>query len=293
MKLYNQEKNVHVPLQNDAAPLSMLPCALAMQPWAASPPHIIWKISLLKHNSLWWHSLQDLLCLGKARAHVRNWWLSQILLMWFSFIGSSFFKLGFLKQHVGWMMAARVQIPLYPSTQRSLWSTRAGMRHRELLVGFLVRIPHPHSGYPQNAARSVPGRLSPDPPGSSGWRSSGHGSRCIQLCLTAMAIPESHHPELRLSSTSWHCSPCTAQLFLSELPLLMWQFRLQTPSASPKALVSLPACFHSLIPEIPSQSTEGPVLEKCRRILTFSVFWYVQRPGHKEHISAMHYRDLN
>lgn len=211
--------------------------------------------------------------------------------MWFSFIGSSFFKLGFLKQHVGWMMAARVQIPFYPSTQRSLWSTRA------VAQGALGGIPCEDSPSPlwicTECCRSVPGRLSPDRPGSSSWRCSGYGSRCIQLCLTAMAIPESHHPELSSAAPSWHCSPSTAQLFLSELPLLMWQFRLQTPSAIPKALVSLPACFHLLIPKIPSQSTEGPLLEKCRRILTFSVFWYVQRPGHKKHISAMHCRDLN
>lgn len=160
-------------------------------------------------------------------------------------------------------------------------------------MGFLVRIPHPHSGYAQNAAGQCQA-------GSALIARAPQAEGALDMAQGAFSCVSQPWPSLRATTLSsgsaapsWHCSPSTAQLFLSELPLLMWQFRLQTPSAIPKALVSLPACFHLLIPKIPSQSTEGPLLEKCRRILTFSVFWYVQRPGHKEHISAMHYRDLN
>lgn len=61
-----------------------------------------------------------------------------------------------------------------------------------------------------NAVRSVPGRLSHDPVGSSNWRCSGYGTGYIQLCVTAMA-PESHCPWASGSATpSCHCSSSTA-----------------------------------------------------------------------------------
>jgi len=103
--------------------------------------------------------------------------------------------------------------------------------------------------------------------GSSHW--TGCDSWYIQLWVTAMGIPETHCPEPQAQQVH----PVTAlspqhQLFLQDLSLqvmLMWRFRLQVPGT---ALASLQAGLFpwlGLIPEVPSQRTEGLFLkiQKC------------------------------
>lgn len=210
MKLYEQEKKSSCPLAkwcSTSVNVALCSCHAALS--CFSTPHYLKNLSI-KHICLWWHSWQDLLCLGKDRAPVRNWWLSQILLMWFFFIESSFFKRGFLKQHVGWMMVTqRIQgstlLSGWPWSQlrphrgicgtkrrqpgyRSIFSPAprgareapglgcgTGSSWWDSLWAFLTLTVDLHS----NTARSVPGRLSPDPPGCSSWRCSAHGSRCV------------------------------------------------------------------------------------------------------------------
>lgn len=108
--------------------------------------------------------------------------------------------------------------------------------------------------------------------GSSHW--SGCGSGYIQLCATAMGTPETHCPEPQAQQDPpVTVLPPQHQLFLQDLPLqvvLMWRFRLQAPGTALASLRASSFPLLGLLPEAPSQSTEG-LLQKCRSVLTLTV----------------------
>lgn len=135
----------------------------------------------------------------------------------------------------------------------------------------------PTWGYPQaelwGQCQVVLAMIPCAPLPEGGSSQSGCGSGYIQLCVIAFGIPKTHRPEPQ-QDPPVTAFPPQHQLFLEDSPLqvmLMWRFRLQVPGMALDSLQASLFPLLRLIPEVPSQSTEGVFLQECRSILTLTV----------------------